>query len=93
MKKFLYWTFGILWALGGIYVDYQLHLSVKELKRQNQILIEANHTLSEGLSQLADKIIEKGEWDKKVAEKIRELDSAVKTSYGQTNQIIPEAVR
>ena len=40
-----------------------------------------------------DKIIEKGEWDKKVAEKIRQIDTDMKGLYGQTNQGISGAIR
>lgn len=99
MKKLLIW-FAILVFFGSLeYADYRAMQSIFELKQENRILmtnninlIQLNRALSEGVGTVTDKLLEKAEWDKKVAEKIRQLDADVKRLDERTNQIIPAAV-
>lgn len=71
----------------------QLRRDIRTLNANNVNLIQLNEALSKGVGDVADKVIEKAEWDKKVAEKIRQLDSDVKDLYARTNQTLPSTVR
>lgn len=85
MKKLLVW-FSILFFFGSlVYSDYRAARVMGELKQENRILmtnnvnlIKLNRTLSEGVGMVTDKLLEKAEWDEKVAEKIRQLDASIK---------------
>lgn len=70
-----------------------LEAQVRVLSENNIQLIGVNETLSKGVSNVAESMIQKATWDKQVAEKIQELDALVKGVYGRTNQGISEAVR
>lgn len=99
MKKLLVW-FSILFFFGSlVYSDYRAARVMGELKQENRILmtnnvnlIKLNRTLSEGVGMVTDKLLEKAEWDEKVAEKIRQLDASIKKLNGRTNQVIPATV-
>ena len=68
--------------LALLFVDYTNFMAITKLTHEVRVLgtnniqlILLNEYLSERIGDMADIIIEKAEWDKKVAEKIRELES------------------
>lgn len=58
------------------------------VNRQMHRIADNQWTITQGINVLAEKMIEKATWDKKVAEKIRELDEYVKT-----NQTVQGTIR
>ena len=100
MKKLLIWFAAIFLLTSMEYVDYLNFRSIVALKQENRVLmtnnvnlLRVNEALSEGVGAIADKLIEKSEWDKKVADKIRQLDGDVKDIYARTNQAVPPTVQ
>lgn len=100
MKKILLWASLLLFAGSLEYADYRAAREIFNLRQENRVLmtnnvnlINLNRALSEGVGTVTDKLIEKADWDKKVAEKIRQLDADVKELYGRTNKTIPSAVQ
>jgi hypothetical protein len=93
MKKFapyflFYFLFGWL-ITGDIINDHKISKLRKELEE-----VKADTQLAEsGIIKLADITTLRFEWERKVAEKIRELDEAVKGIYEpRTNQIISRPI-
>lgn len=71
----------------------KLHESqIQILNQNNSQLIVVNEVLSKGVSDVAQSMIEKADWDKKVSEKIRELDGMIKAIYGKTNQTLSNPI-
>lgn len=100
VNKTLLAIIGVVWFVVGIGIDVRNTRVVNQLQRENRTLmtnnvnlIRLNEALSQGVSDVADTLLKKAEWDKQVAEKIRELDVQVKGFYGQTNQGVSGPVR
>jgi len=96
MKKVIYLLIVLVWFT----IDMRNTLIVNRLQRENRVLMTnnvnlvlLNQALSKGVSDIADKLIEKAKWDEQVAAKFREFDSLMKGLYGQTNQEVSGAVR
>ena len=99
MKKILLWILIpalIGWLLAGDFISARaiarLNQEVQILNENNLQLIRVNEALSKGVSDVAAGLIEKAEWDAKVAAKIRELDALVKGQNVRTNQGISETI-
>ena len=85
-------AFSILFWVHSLSIIH-LRRDVKQLNENNIKLIRLNEALSKGVGDVADSIIQKSEWDKKVATNIFNLNEKVNQLYGQTNQGISGAVR
>lgn len=100
MKQMLYnimssFMIVLLVVMGGRHTRQlkTLEAQVRVLSENNVQLIGVNETLSKGVSDVAESMIQKSVWDKQVADKMRELNALVKEVYGNTNQGIPKTVR
>ena len=68
----------------------QQSADIADLSLQNMRLLDATTFLAERMTNMIDVISQKAEWDKRVAEKLREIDSFQRTAaallIGHTNE-------
>lgn len=93
MKKafpYLIAAFLFGWLLTGDIINDR---KISKLKQELEEVKDNTELSVSGLTKVSAILILRAEWDKSVAEKIRELDEEVKGLYGpRTNQIISRPI-